>query len=126
MNLQKFENSYQAILVGIIYFSASSLFATIFQPLAYFAALIAFTIALSYFFKLCSEYKNSHSLNQRLLLETALCFGASIALNFMPVLLTIACFVAIIYKSFNLLPEKYQTGLTDAIDAAKTYCPTFK
>lgn len=106
-NLNQFKNIYQAILVGGIYLGVSALIATIFQPLAYLGAIVAFGMGV---YSLCSaalNYSNPEKAKQ-FVIESAYCFGSYLALSFMPAFLSLVSIASLIYKSYEIFPYKDQ------------------
>jgi hypothetical protein len=106
-NLEQFKNIYQAILVSGIYLGASALLATIFQPLAYLGAIVAFGMGLYSLVSAAMHYSEPEKA-KKMLIESANCFGAYLALSFMPVFLSVVSVASILYKSYDIFPYKDQ------------------
>ncbi|HBB53518.1 MAG TPA: hypothetical protein DCZ80_06420 [Legionellales bacterium] len=120
LNLDQFKNIYQAILVAGIYLGVSALIATIFQPLAYLGAIVAFGMGIYSLFSAAINYAEPEKAKQ-MVIESAYCFGGYLALSFMPVFLSLVAVGSILYKSYDIFPHK-----EDIKQGAKTAWTGFK
>jgi hypothetical protein len=121
-NLEQFKNIYQAILVAGIYLGTSALIATIFQPLAYLGAFVALCMTGLYLVQAIFA-SNQQDEAKKLAIQAAYCFGGFLALNFMPVFLSVVSIAAVLYKSYDIFPLKkqIQNGLIDGCNKARTF-----